>query len=103
MAAPVLAAQADPEIIIYRFPGVLNRGAAANVGVATAFHCTNFSGAAENVRIVLRIKTGELIANQLYPIGHLQTLSASTHSTNLFNEEFLLGAAGALVEQGTAA
>ena len=35
MAAPAMAAQTDPEIIIYRFPGVRDDGGAANVGVAT--------------------------------------------------------------------
>src|SRR3954464_13184007 len=102
MSAPVSAAQSDPEVIIYRFPGVLDRGT-TNSGPATSFHCTNFSGANENVRIVIRIAEGQLVANQLYSIGHLGTLTASTKSTNLFMEQFLLGAAGALVEQGTAA
>jgi len=38
MVAPASAAQGDPEIIIYRFPGVTDNGGAANSGVATLFH-----------------------------------------------------------------
>ena len=48
MAAPASAATTDPEVIIYRFPGVLDNGS----NVATLFHCTNFSGVNENIRFV---------------------------------------------------
>src|SRR5262245_46563954 len=44
LPAPTNAATADPEVIIYRFPGVLDDGSAGQTGVATSFHCTNFSG-----------------------------------------------------------
>src|SRR3954464_2420311 len=50
MSPPTLAATSDPEIIIYRFPGVFDDGDAASAGTATVFHCTNFSGATENLR-----------------------------------------------------
>jgi hypothetical protein len=36
---PTQAAQSDPEVIIYRFPGVLDNGGASNTGLATSFHC----------------------------------------------------------------
>src|SRR5262245_54482519 len=52
--APASATQFDPEIVIYRFPGVLDDGDAAVNGVATVFHCTNFSGVTENVRFATR-------------------------------------------------
>src|SRR5262249_19739747 len=48
MAAPASAAQSDPEVIIYRFPGVRDDGNGTNLGVATVVHCMNFSGATEN-------------------------------------------------------
>jgi hypothetical protein len=38
---PTSAAQIDPEVIIYRFPGVRDDGGANNLGIATVFHCTN--------------------------------------------------------------
>src|SRR5262249_39929881 len=48
------AAVGDPEMVIYRFPGVADNGGGAGVGVATVFHCTNFSGVQETLRIVTR-------------------------------------------------
>jgi hypothetical protein len=44
MTTPASASTQDPEILIYRFPGVRDNGGAAQTGVATVFHCTNFSG-----------------------------------------------------------
>ena len=37
LPAPADAAQTDPEVIIYRFPGVRDDGGAASTGVATVF------------------------------------------------------------------
>src|SRR4051812_43435354 len=105
MSAPASAATTDPEVIIYRFPGVVDK-AGVNAGEATVFHCTNFSGMTENVRIVIRIDDGQLVANWLFPIDHLATLTATTHFTNLHRQnsvKFLLGAAGATIPPGTAA
>src|SRR4051794_13320935 len=50
MSASAWAATSDPEVIIYRFPGVRDVGNAAFNGVATVFHCTNFSGQPETIR-----------------------------------------------------
>ena len=61
MAAPASAAQSDPEIIIYRFPGVTDNGGAPNTGVATSFHCTNFSGASETIRFATRAAGGAVL------------------------------------------
>ena len=80
-AEPVQAGINDPEIIIYRFPGVRDDGGAPNVGVATVFHCTNFSGVPENVRFVTRMFADSLLANEVFPVAHLQTIAASTHAT----------------------
>jgi hypothetical protein len=43
LPAPASGAPSDPEVIIYRFPGVRDSGGGDNIGVATVFHCTNFS------------------------------------------------------------
>jgi len=93
----------DPEVIIYRFPGVRDDGAVANTGLATVFHCTNFSGATENIRFVTRANNGSLRTNVAFPIDHLATLTAATHETNLFSNEIptLLNTGG--VGQGTTA
>src|SRR5262249_14217357 len=76
LPAAVNAGTADPEIIIYRFPGVRDD---VNVGVTTAFHCTNFSGFPETIRFVTRATTSTLMSNATMSIAHLETKTASTH------------------------
>ena len=69
--------------------------------MATSFHCTNFSGVPENVRIVIRDAGGTLVANQLQPLNHLTTITASTKATVAYAEAQLN--TNAVVSQGTAA
>ena len=98
---PAAAATTDTEVLIYRFPGVLDDGSAGQAGVATSIHCTNFSGAVENVRIVVRNFDGTIKANVSFPIGHLATKTASTHSAVLYTEDQVFNTGA--VNQGTAA
>ena len=79
---------------------MLDDGGQTNVGVATTFHCTNFSGVVENLRIVIRDAQGTLKTNNLLGLNHLNTLSISTHNTLLYNE---VGLNTGAVTQGTAA
>jgi hypothetical protein len=80
IAQPVQAAQGDPEVIIYRFPGVRDDGGNPGAGVATVFHCTNFSGVTETIRFVTRDQFGTtLLQNNTVPIPHLATRTAATH------------------------
>jgi len=72
MAAPAVAGVNDPEIIIYRFPGVLDNGGNPGTGIATVVICTNFSGATENIRFVTRSDEGPLLANFALSIHTLQ-------------------------------
>jgi hypothetical protein len=74
------AAQNDPEVIIYRFAGVRDDGSGTNIGVATAFHCTNFSGVLEVIRLVTRSNAGTLMANVAQGVFHLQSVTAVTHA-----------------------
>ena len=97
---PAQAAQTDPEVIIYRFPGVRDDGGAIGVGVATVFHCTNFSGVTENIRFVTRGSAGGLLTNHLVAIFHLQTRTLSTHTANPYNDESM---GTGFVGQGTTA
>jgi hypothetical protein len=97
LAAP---AQAQ-EIILYRFPGVFDNGSIGTAGVATSFHCTNFSGVTETIRIVVRNSLSNLVANTAFAIPHLSTVTASTHATFLYATNVNLGTG--LVAQGTAA
>ena len=73
----------------------------AITGVATSFICTNFSGVAENFRIVVRDAGGGVVVNRATSnIPHLVTVTWSTHDTNLLIDSNLLTGA---VAQGTAA
>jgi hypothetical protein len=98
---PAQAAQTDPEVIIYRFPGVTDNGGPAFTGVATVFHCTNFSGVTETIRFVTRTPGGFLLQNNTVNIGHLATRTAATHDTVAYGEE--LNLLTGFVAQGTTA
>ena len=101
MAAPAMAAQSDPEVIIYRFPGVRDSGGGSNSGVATVFHCTNFSGATENVRFVTRDSDSTLKSNTFISLFHLSTGTVTTHGVAAYTGEFDLSIGA--VAQGTTA
>jgi len=101
---PVEAGVNDPELIIYRFPGVLDDGGVTGQffsGIATVFNCTNFSGVTETIRFVTRDANGALLQNSTMSLDHLQTKAAGTHITNAYSISLSL-ATGA-VAQGTTA
>jgi hypothetical protein len=100
-AAPAAAAQTDPEVIIYRFPGVRDDGSTASLGVATVFHCTNFSGVRENVRFVTRNGNGDLKSNVVSAIDHLTSRTAVTHGARAYSTDIPLLTSA--VTQGTTA
>jgi len=102
MATPASAGVNDPEVIIYRFPGVQDDGSANFAGVATKFLCTNFSGLAESMRFATRDQDGTLLSNQTAPINHLQSVTAVTHGVNSSNgnQKLLLTT---IVREGTTA
>jgi hypothetical protein len=100
-AEPAQAAVNSPEIIIYRFPGVLDDAGAFNSTRATVFHCTNFSGVTENIRFVTRGFDSSLRSNKVFSIQHLATVMVSTHDTVVYVEDFLLDTG--IVAQGTTA
>jgi len=75
-----LGAVGDAEVILYRFPGVVdNVGGGGILGVATLFHCTNFSGVNETIRIVVRDVSAGVVANLAITLPHLRTITFSTH------------------------
>ena len=80
-AVPAVAATTDPEVLIYRFPGVRDSPA---LEVATVFHCMNFSGADETVRFVTRSGGGTLFTNVPVTIAHLATRTVSTHFVSVY-------------------
>ena len=97
-SAPASAAQTDPEVIIYRFPGV---AAVAAQNIVTAFHCTNFSGVTENVRFVTRNFDASLKSNLTMTLDHLATKTASTRITLSYSSSLILDTGE--VTQGTTA
>src|SRR5262245_13388571 len=99
--AAATAGTSDPEVIIYRFPGVYDDGGPTNNGVATVFHCTNFSGVTENVRMVTRGSDGAVKTNVGAQINHLATRTFATHIGESYSTDTNL-ATGA-VSQGTTA
>ena len=91
----------DPEVIIYRFPGVADTGTAAFTGTATVFLCTNFSGVPENIRFVTRGAGGNLLQNNVVGIPHLVTRTVATHEVIAYITDQLLNTSS--VSQGTTA
>jgi hypothetical protein len=102
MSGPAFAATSDPEVIIYRFPGVYDDGSPSVQGVATTFHCTNFSGVPENIRLVTRGSGGALLSNMVFTVQHLATLTAPTHETLLYADGLSVLNTGG-ISQGTTA
>ncbi len=97
---PPPALTTDPFMIIYRASGVIDNGAAANLGVATSFHCTNFGPTTDNLKIVIRGYNGVVVANPTYTLVSFQTFTASTHSTVAYVQDGTL-AAGSTINQGS--
>ena len=92
----------DPEVILYRVPGVTDDGSAPdNFGVATVFHCTSFSGVNEILRVVIRDTGTTLRSNVNIVMPHLSTGTLATHKTALFDNELTL--ITGIIKQGTAA
>jgi len=91
-----LGAVGNAEVILYRFPGVLDSGGLT----ATAFHCTNFSGVMETIRIVVRDQNAGVVANASFNVPHLQTITVVTHPVILYAAAILFTGG---ISQGTAA
>jgi hypothetical protein len=95
-----LSLTTDPQVQVYRFSGVRDNGGAASVGVATSFHCTNFSGATETLRIQIRAFNGTVIKDSTLNIPHNNNRTISTHFTNAYFEDLSLETG--TIDQGSA-
>jgi len=102
MATPASAGVNDPEVIIYRFPGVRDDGGVTFVGIATVFSCTNFSGAIETVRFVTRDAGTSIKTNTPFSVSHLDTLTAPTHRVALYDAVLSNLSTGSVVAGTTA-
>lgn len=94
-------ATTDPLKGIYRVSGVRDNGGAINTGVATSFHCTNFSTVTENIRYLILNFNGIVVADVTATVASFRTHTASTHGTVMFNEDAFLST-GTVIEQGFA-
>src|SRR6266540_3196263 len=101
LPAPASAAVGDQEVIIYRFPGVLDNGGGTYAGVATLFLCTTFGGQTETIRFVTRSSSTTVLQNSTISIPHLVTRSAATHGPYSYGADLVL-ATGAVYGGTTA-
>jgi hypothetical protein len=87
LAAPLTAsalADSGPFQVLYIFPGVTDSGGPTPDGVATAVHCFSFSPSEESIQYVVRNSQGALEATSTTDINQFQTLTVTTHSTNIY-------------------
>jgi hypothetical protein len=97
---PAQAGVNSPEVIIYRVSGVRDDGGPSFTGVATVFHCTNFSGVDESIRIVIRNAAAAIVVNSGSGIlPHLNTVTFMTHGNRAYGGANLVTG----VVQGSAA
>ena len=84
----VETASAQAQQALYLYMGVTDDGNAANTGVATSFHCSNFSGATATIQIVVIAQDGTtVVANKstnTFTAG--STITFSTHPTMVFQD-----------------
>ncbi len=104
--APLVPDEAvsSPFKVIYRVSGVTDNGSApalvnASSGVATSFHCSNFSGIDEKLKFVIRAAEPTTTKIIVIPAG--KTITASTHGTVVFNDDLFLSP-GVVIQQGAA-
>lgn len=77
----VSAASAAPWKTIYIVPGVINAGADNDSGPATSFHCTNYSGASTDVRVLVYAYSAGLQGSMSYHISNNSTIAFATKPT----------------------
>jgi len=73
--------------LIYSASGVLDNGGASGTGVATTIMCTNWTGASQAIRFLIRRYSGLTAANATSNIPGLYTYTVSTHNTVAFFED----------------
>jgi hypothetical protein len=89
-AAPVAVAQNQLPYYLYLFPGVFDNGGGGQLGVASAFHCSNFSGTPQTVQVVVYNYNGTIVTNMSALIGAASTFTFATKDTALYSEDLIL-------------
>jgi hypothetical protein len=87
---------------IYRFSGVRNTDNAGQTGVATVFHCSNYSATTQQVRIVVRNYLATVVADLTFAVPARDTKTASTKYTVAFFDDKILLTIPVRVDQGNA-
>ena len=85
---------------IYVGTGVRDTGDGPDVGIATAFQCSNVSGNTAQLRFLVLDKDGTIEGSLTRTVPHATTSGVSTHSTVLFDEDTLLSP-GSSIMRGT--
>lgn len=98
VVAAVVSTQAEALDVIYKVSGVTDSGGAINTGVATAIHCTNFSGVNAKLDVTFKDDEGVGLGGGGGWLKPSQTLTVATRGTNLFN----VTSPGVAVQQGSA-
>jgi hypothetical protein len=81
---------------IYVIAGVVNSADGPNVGIATAFQCSNVSGVLADIRFLALDASGSMLDFALLPVAHGATIHVSTHGTMVYASEIPLIAGTAL-------
>ena len=72
---------------IYVGSGVYDDGSADNTGEATSIHCSNVSGVAAQVRVVVLNNAGGVAGSLTSNVPHGATATYSTHRTMIFGDD----------------
>jgi hypothetical protein len=79
LAHPASAITFPSLTTIYVGSGVRDGGQVSNAGVATSLHCSNVSGQAASLRILVLHQEGSVAGSLLFGIAHGSTAAFSTH------------------------
>ena len=85
LAQPASAITFSKLTTIYVGTGVHDDGSAANLGIATAFICTNVSGFGADVRFAILNPSGNVVTSIPFRLSHGETSMLETHSTAVFD------------------
>jgi hypothetical protein len=98
LAQPASAVTFPSLTTIYVGSGVLDDGSTFDAGIATSIHCSNVSGVAVQVRVLILGDAGGVEDSATRTPAHGATVTFSTHPTRVFGENAFLETG--LVRQG---
>lgn len=85
---------------IYVASGVQDSGSGDNTGVATTIHCTNWTGATQQIRFTVKNFNSVTAANQTVNVGAGVTVTKSTHGS-VITEDLPHLSPGVVISQGS--